>query len=217
MISAEIHKTIKNIPISGKELVALMAGLPLGRDYQSPRNKLVALEQKGDIIRLKKGLYILNSSDFGYPPSAPICSNHIYGPSYLSRQWALSYYGIIPERTSVYTATTIKHSRSFSNALGTFTYTQVPRTYFSIGLTNLTMDGASFVVATPEKALVDLILFDSHVPNHSMNALTQYLSEDIRMDMDELKHFNIEILQECLTGGHKVSTIQTLIKIIQKL
>jgi len=217
MLSPDIYKRLQNIPISAAELIAAIGQQQRGKLYHSPRSKLVDLEQSGDIIRLKKGLYILDGNQFGFPPSAPICSNHIYGPSYLSLQWALSYYGLIPERVSSYTASTIKRSRQFENKLGLFTYYQVDRDYFGIGITQQMIDKVPCLIATPEKALVDLLLWDNHVPALSMRALAEYLEQDIRFDMDELKHFDIDILQRCLIGNRKVSTITNLIKIIRKL
>lgn len=217
MIDISIYDSIRNIPISASELAALIGERQKGRTYCSPRNKLVSLEKKGKIIRLKRGLYVLNSTNFGFPLSAPICSNHIYGPSYLSSQWALSYYGAIPERTTVYTATTIKRSRNFENTLGMFTYNQVGQQYFNIGIRNVIIDDAQCLIASPEKALADLILFDNYVPSKSVRSLYQYLEEDIRLDMDELKHFNTAILQQCADTGRKKSTIKNLIKIIEKL
>jgi len=217
MLHPDIYKRLQNIPISAAELITAIGEQQRGKQYLSPRSKMVELEQSGDIIRLKKGLYVLDGTAFGFPPSAPICSNHIYGPSYLSLQWALSYYGLIPERVSSYTATTIKRSRQFDNKLGLFSYYQVKRDYFGIGITQLEIDRVPCLIASPEKALVDLLLWDNHVPALSMRALAEYLEEDLRLDIDELKHFDIDTLQHCLVANRKVSTITNLIKIIRKL
>lgn len=186
-------------------------------DYADSAKKLAGMERSGEIIRLKRGLYVVNGSDFGYPPSMPICSNHIYGPSYVSLQWALSYYGLIPERVYAMTAITIKRSRDFSNKLGRFTYMQVPEQYFAIGLRNERNDGANFLIASPEKALCDTILSDMYVPNLSVVALRRYLEDDIRFDMDELACFDTEIIRECAECGRKKSTLNNLIKIIEQL
>lgn len=217
MIDISIYKSIRNIPISSSELATLIGEKQIGKAYCSPRNKLVNLEKKGEIIRLKKGLYVLNSTDFGFPVSAPICSNHIYGPSYLSKQWALAYYGLIPEIVTVYTATTIKRSRHFENSLGLFTYHQVSVPYFNIGIRIINIDETQCLIASPEKALVDFILCDKYVPSESAISLYRYLEEDIRCDMEELKHFDTSILVQCANMGRKESTICNLIKIIEKL
>lgn len=211
----DIINAIRNIPIKTQDLAILMGEIERGCAYRSTSAKMNALEKAGEIIRLKRGLYVLQATKYGYPPSAPICSNHIYGPSYLSLQWALSHYGLIPERVNTLTAITLKHTRSFENQLGYFTYRQVAPSYYPIGITNDTMDGATFLIATPEKALCDLILSDTHIPSDSMRGLYRYLEEDIRFDMDELKEFNTEIISACAEQGLKQSTLLNLIKIIQ--
>jgi len=217
MIGASVYKSLRNVPISAIELAEVIGDNMVGKDYTFPMNKIANLEQCGEIIRLKKGLYVLDAKDYGFPVSAPICSNHIYGPSYLSQQWALSYYGLIPERVSIYSAITIKHARRFENKLGLFTYSYVSREYFRIGLRNVSIDGTTCLVASPEKALVDLILFDNYVPSRSMRGLYQYLEEDIRFDIDELKEFDTDILRQCAECGRKREAIGNIIKIIERL
>ena len=178
--------------------------------------KLSQMEKSGEVIRLKRGLYVIDGSILGYPPSAPICSNHIYGPSYLSRHWALSYYGLIPERVYELTAVCFKRTRTFENKLGRFSYRQVPEDYYPIGIKTEKYDGMTFMVASPEKALCDMILTDSYVPCLSMAALHTYLEEDIRLDMDELGSFDVDILSRCAQCGRKSRTIENLIKIIKR-
>lgn len=213
----DLVNAIKNIPIKTQELAILMGEIERGSKYRSTSAKMNALEKAGEIIRLKRGLYVLQATKYGYPPSPPICSNHIYGPSYLSLQWALSYYGLIPERVNTLTAITLKHTRSFENQLGYFTYRQVSPTYYPIGITSSSMDGATFQIATPEKALCDLILADTHIPAASMRGLHIYLEEDIRFDMDQLKEFDTNIISACAEQGMKQSTLLNLIKIINQL
>lgn len=210
-MNAGIIKSLQNTPISGASLVDMLG------NYADPAKKLSCLERSGEIIRLKRGLYVIDGSDFGFPPSMPICSNHIYGPSYVSLQWALSHYGLIPERVHAMTAVTVKRSREFSNKLGRFTYTQMSDDYFHIGIRSENSDGAAFLIATPEKALCDTIISDPYVPNLSVIALRRYLEEDLRLDMDELTEFRTEIISECAECGRKKSTLLNLIKIIEQL
>lgn len=210
-MNAKVIKSLQNTPISGASLVGMLG------NYADPAKKLSKLERSGEIIRLKRGLYVIDGSDFGFPPSMPICSNHIYGPSYVSLQWALSHYGLIPERVHAMTAVTVKRSREFSNRLGRFTYTQMPDEYFHIGIRSENSDGAAFLIASPEKALCDTIISDPYVPNLSVIALRRYLEEDLRLDMDELTEFRTEIISECAECGRKKSTLLNLIKVIEQL
>lgn len=199
-----------DIPVSGKMIES---------DYQQlgvPAKKIQSLEKEGDLIRLKRGLYVVNPEISGKPISMPLCANHIYGPSYVSLRWALRWYGLIPEQVYRMTSTTIKRSRSFETPIGYFDYYQVKPSYFSIGLRIVQEEGVSFIMATPEKALCDFILFDSYLPNSSVKRLMQYLEEDLRFDMDELADFDVKIIESCAVQGRKKSILNNLIKIIQR-
>lgn len=199
-----------DIPVSGKMIES---------DYQqlgAPAKKIQSLEREGDLIRLKRGLYVVNPEISGKPICMPLCANHIYGPSYVSLRWALRWYGLIPEQVYRMTSTTIKRSRSFETPIGYFDYYQVKPSYFSIGLRIVQEEGVSFMMATPEKALCDFILFDSYLPNRSVKRLMQYLEEDFRFDMDELTDFDVKIIESCTEQGGKKSILNNLIKIIQR-
>lgn len=212
-----IYQTLRNTPIRSQDLATILGQIELGRQYKSPSSKLTFLEQSGKIIRLKRGLYMLDGSAYGFPPSGPIASNHIYGPSYLSCHWALSHYGLLPERVHTWTAVTLKHARQFDNVLGHFTYRQVPRSYYPIGITTDIADGAVYRIATPEKALADMLVCDTYVPYESQKGLWRYLEEDIRFDMEALRQFDVNVLSACAEAGLKQSTFTNLMKIIQQL
>ena len=103
-----------DIPVSGKMIES---------NYQQlgvPGKKIQSLEKEGELIRLKRGLYVVNPEISGKQISMPLCANHIYGPSYVSLRWALRWYGLIPEQVYRMTSTTIKRSRSFETPIGCF-------------------------------------------------------------------------------------------------
>ena len=185
-------------------------------DLSSPAKKIQSLEKDGDLVRLKRGLYIVNEEITGQKIDNKLCANQLYGPSYVSLQWALRYYGLIPERVFTLTSVTTKRSRKFDSPLGTFSYYQVPKEYFSIGIKMETTDGYCSLIATPEKALCDTILSDNYVPNQSLIQLRSYLEEDIRFDTDMLKEFNVSIIEECAKTGKKTNILNNLIKIIKQ-
>ena len=182
----------------------------------SPSEKIRALEKDGQLIRLKRGLYVVSEEVSGRSVNACLCANHIYGPSYVSLQWALRWYGLIPERVYTMTSVTTKRTRMFENSLGRFTYEQVTPDYFAIGINNIEEDGVSFLMACREKALCDMILHDSYLPPQSMKGLWQYLEEDIRFDMDELATFDVNIIEACAQQGRKENILNNLIKILKR-
>ena len=78
---------MRNVPVS----VGVLQNLY--KDLKAPEEKIRALEKDGQLIRLKRGLYVVNSQLSGIETSYALCANHIYGPSYLSLHWALRHYG----------------------------------------------------------------------------------------------------------------------------
>ena len=199
-----------NVPVQAGTIAACF-------DYlASPSEKIRALEKDGQLIRLKRGLYVVSSEVSGKPINACLCANHIYGPSYVSQQWALRWYGLIPERVYTMTSVTTKRTRVFENTLGRFTYEQVKPEYFAIGINNIDEDGVTFLIASREKALCDMILHNSYLPSQSVKGLWQYLEEDIRFDMDELAAFDVDIIEACAKLGRKENILNNLIKILKR-
>ena len=60
--------------------------------YKHPQKKITKLEQKGSLIRLKKGLYVVSPTVSERLLSVELIANHLYGPSYVSMQTALRHY-----------------------------------------------------------------------------------------------------------------------------
>ncbi len=199
-----------NIPIQSGTLHSVF------ERWASPQEKVLRLERDGQLIRLKRGLYVVSSEVSGRDVDLRLCANHIYGPSYVSLQWALRCYGMIPERVMMMTSVTTKHSRTFENALGTFYYRQVPHSYFPIGIREVEHDGIVCLMASPEKALCDTIIAAAYIPSQSVSALREYLEDDLRLDMDALRTLDIGIIEQCANEGLKTLTLRNLIKIIEQ-
>src|SRR6202008_2894394 len=96
------------------------------KDYKSPRAKLTGLLQKGDLIRVKKGIYLFGPEYRKGPYSPEVLANKIYGPSYVSREYALAYYGLIPEYVVEVTSISTKRARNFDTPMGRFSYARLP-------------------------------------------------------------------------------------------
>src|SRR3990170_1551453 len=92
------------------------------KGYSSPRAKLSRLLKSGALIRVKKGLYVFSQNYRRGSISMEMLANMIYGPSYVSLEWALRYYGMIPERVEEITSVTIKRQAHFDTPIGRFTY-----------------------------------------------------------------------------------------------
>lgn len=177
--------------------------------------KAKRLERNGEIIRLKKGLYVLCPRVSSKELSPFLIANHIYGPSYVSMQTALRYYGLIPESVFVVQSMTTGVARDYKNALGAFSYVHVSADYYNVGIAMGEEAGVSFMIASPEKALCDLMVYTPHLNLRFLTQLRQYLEDDIRFDMDELPNLNIEIFEECASVSRKKTMLNQLIKLIK--
>lgn len=179
-------------------------------------NKVSSLEKRGDLIRLKQGLYVNHPDVSQKPLSLFLIGNNLYGPSYISLQSALRYYGLIPEQVFTICSMTTKPSHIFRNSLATFEYVHTNSQVFPIGVREETFaDGTSVLMASPEKALCDLIADISHLNLRYRKEILVWLEEDIRFDMDELFHFDTGILREYAKVGKKKTMINQLINIIE--
>jgi hypothetical protein len=184
-------------------------------DYKSPKDKISTLEQSDFLIRLKRGLFVVSPKLFNQPLSRELIANHLYGPSYVSLQTALSFYKLIPERVHVVSSMTIKRSRSFSTPLGNFEYIGVSNEYFTIGIRQEIVNNEyAFLIASPEKALCDLIVQTAGLRLQSAKKMRIYLEEDMRIDVSVIEHYNIEIIKECISVSKKKRELTLLYKLL---
>lgn len=107
-------------------------------------------------LRLKNGLYALKAD---LPPEEEI-ANRLYHPSYLSFEYALAAYNILPEMTYSITSATSKPTRTFTIGERTFSYFSIKLEAYA-GYVPSQRNGRTVLVAEPEKALVDFLYFVS--------------------------------------------------------
>jgi hypothetical protein len=171
------------------------------KDYKSPRAKLTTLLQKGDLIRVKKGLYLFGSDYRKGPYSQEIMANKIYGPSYVSREYALAYYGLIPEYVAEVTSVSTKRSRSFDTQIGRFSYAHLPPKLYQLNFNLIAVrNNETALVATAEKALADLLYLRDDHPE-TMNELVELLFDDLRLDDALVSRMRIGMFTEIMKAG----------------
>ncbi len=135
------------------DLATLKTLFPSEQDTLSVQ--LYRWKRAGRVVELRRGLYALADPYRSEPLHGPAAAGAICRPSYLSLQWALSWYGVVPEKGGVFTSVTTRERRSFRNTLGVYTYRTVkPEMFF--GYVTERIMSADVRIATPEKALVDL-------------------------------------------------------------
>ncbi len=171
------------------------------KDYKSPRTKLTMLLKNEDLIRAKKGIYLFGQDYRKTEYSPEIIANKIYGPSYVSREYALSYYGLIPEYVTEITSVTTKRSRNFNTPIGRFSYSHLPIEYYSAGFTIVQIrNNATCLFATAEKALSDLFYLRESNPQ-TVSELKDILFEDLRLDEEVLSRMKIGMIKNILKAG----------------
>lgn len=109
---------------------------------------------EGFLLRLKQGIYTLKTD----PPSEEEIANALYKPSYISFEYALAYYNILPEMPYTITSATTKPTRLFTTSTSAFFYRTLKKEAFT-GYALIKQESKSFLIAEKEKALVDYLYF----------------------------------------------------------
>src|SRR5450756_609768 len=136
-----------------KTVSMLMAEL---KEYVNPTAKIRRLVDGGELVPVVRGLYETDGNIPGYY-LAPI----IYGPSYLSFEFALAYYSLIPEAVVNFTSATFekKKAKQYATPYGTFTYRDVPSEAYPVGIVLHSENGYGCLLYTSDAA-DDLLCVD---------------------------------------------------------
>ncbi len=179
-------------------------------DYANPLDKIKRDADKGILIRLTNGIY---ETDKGTDPC--LLASSILSPSYLSFDWALSYYGLIPEKVVSITSAALgnRKNKTFENYFGRYEYMDIPAKAFPEGLTYLENGEYSVKIATKEKAICDSLCKWRVVKN--LSELKDLLFVDKRIDEDEFNSCDFEMMER-LANLYGKTNLKLLIKLIKK-
>ena len=179
------------------------------KDYTDVKGKIRREVQSGRLTQIARGLYETDArADGKYLASA------IYGPSYLSFDYVLSMYSLIPEAIfRTYTSATFRKGKvkQCENAFGVFTYRDVPAAVYHFGVEIREENGYSYQIATPEKALCDKLYTIS--PVGSVKAMRALLFDDLRVDESDFWQLNLEDIKQ-LAPLYKSTNHKYLTKLI---
>lgn len=166
-------------------------------EYGNPKMKLSRMVAEGIYTPVIRGLYETDPNIAGY-----LLAGSIYGPSYLSFEFALSYYGLIPEAVHTYTSATFnkKKKRAYDTPFGYFSYRDVPADVYPLGVVLKTEGEYIFQIATKEKALCDKLYTMSPVSNQK--EMRSILTDDLRIDMEEIFKLDWEELKTISQAYH---------------
>lgn len=192
--------------------------LDILKDYKRPNDKISELIKNGELIPLKKGLYIPGEKTNLTAPEPFLIANYLWGPSYVSLDTALAYWGIIPERVYEISSITLKISKKIKNSVGRFSYRFMPSPYYSFGIESVELiTGQVALVASPEKALCDKIVSTARLTLRSVSQTQDFLIDDLRMDQLKLKKFNIKQISSWIADAPKGDSLRMLIKTLDRL
>lgn len=154
-------------------------------NYSNKDNKISRMTSDGTIHRVTKNLY---ETDMDTPSF--LLANCICSPSYISFDYALSFYNLIPEAVYTVTSATFgeRKKKLYKTDFGSFSYRDVPQNVFPYGVDMITAGDYSYCIATPEKALCDKLYTIS--PTKNMRELEFLLFDDLRIDEDEFVNLN---------------------------
>lgn len=184
--------------------------------YRKPRDTITRLLAGGTIVRIKKGLYCFGEALRKEPVSREYVANLIYGPSYVSLDYALAYHGLIPERVETVTSVTTGRSREFDTPFGTFSYRMLGRPRYSVGAQLETAGHWRFLIASPEKALVDKVWTDKRFSGRPVSDFEAYLSDDLRIDPEDLAGLDRSRLQS-IARSYDSAKIHNLVGYLERL
>lgn len=201
-----ILKSIETAYIDTPTLLNLLAR------YKKPREAILRMIKNEELIRLKNGIYLISENiyhkDNTIIPFEQV-ANFLYGPSYVSMEWALSFYGMIPEKVHTVTSMTLGKNKAYHTPIGDFSYLTLPPKYYSVGVTQKKSPDflGGFLIASPEKALADMVF--KTCKKLDKQELKEELIDSRRIDPYALQSLNKKLL-EIITQSYHVKSVYNL-------
>ncbi|HCB92652.1 MAG TPA: hypothetical protein DEP57_02395 [Selenomonas sp.] len=179
-------------------------------EYGTPKTRIQRMVKNGTLVKIRRGLYETDPNVPAYLLAGVVCS-----PSYISFSYALSHYGLIPERVETCTSAAFGKSRSklFKTPVGNFSYRDIPKGAYPYGVYWKQEGKYSYLIASPEKAICDMLYIKPPVGN--LGALKEMLFEDLRIDENSFYSLEKEKLLK-LTERFHTQNIRMLARLIGK-
>lgn len=176
------------------------------------RRQISEWKEKGWLVELKRGIYVINDPYFIEKISNLYIANKIYFPSYISLEYALFEYELIPEKVNLVTSVSTRKTTHFKNHFGTFLYKTIKKELF-FGFKEITRNNSKILFATREKALLDFLYLNLNQfkRDKHMNILKEYRFQNLgSLRMKELnsylkrfKNKKLEEIVKCLKDHKK--------------
>jgi len=156
----------------------------------------------GRIYRLRRGLYSIAPPYQKKKPHPFLIANHLKRASYVSLQSALAFYSLIPETVNTTTSVTTGRPERLETPLGLYEFRHI-KTDLLFGYQMIDLKSQNALVATPEKALLDLIYLQPGGESPDFIRELRLQNVDL-LDLDLLKKqsevFNTPKMQRAIEG-----------------
>ena len=208
----KIAKGFGDAPFSRHLLLEML------KDYKRPNDKISEWIKSGELIAIRRGLYITGPETDLSIPEPFLIANHLRGPSYVTSEAALSFWGFIPERVYEISSVTLKTAKKFNTPVGRFNYQHLPSPYYSFGIESIQLTSKqTALIASREKAICDKIILTSGLTLRSTRQTKDFLVEDLRMDESKLQSLDTKIIRSWLKDAPKKNSLEMLIKTLNDL
>jgi len=177
---------LKLLPYFNKETISQI-GKQYGLKSTTVDSYISRSLARKDIIPLKNGFYI--SADFYHKNKSDISysfylANVLRPPSYVSSWAALQYYNLVTEMIQAVTSVTLKITKTYATKAGSFEYHSIKKELFSDF--SLVKGKFDFFLASPSKALFDLLYFKTRQFRGVKQEAVEALIHELRIDIDEM-------------------------------
>ena len=134
-----------------------------------------------------------------------VVANRLVMPSYVSYETALHWHELMPEGCGrvIRSACSTGRTRRLPFGDEEYAYTCMPKEYFAVGQLALPSEEPLYYIATPEKALCDLVLDTALLYLRSRAAVNNYLLNTLRVPEEKWGRFSPELLARCAAAAHK--------------
>ena len=205
-------KTYTHAPISHNVIMEALT------TYSRPNDKISEMIKSGELVSLRRGLYV-PGPELDLPiPESFVIANHLRGPSYVSLESALSYWDLIPERVYETSSVTTKTTKTYQTSLGRYSFQHLSTPYYSFGIRSVRLtEQQTALIASPEKAVCDKIVLTAGVILRSISQTMDFLIEDLRIDEEQLQTLDVSTIETWVEDAPKRSSLQMLVNTLQGL
>ena len=177
---------LKGIPHFEKATVRQLAG-QYGLTPKTVDTYISRFLKRREIVLLKRGVYV--TTDFLNQHHDDVSytfylANILRNPSYVSSWTALQYYNLATEAVNTITSVTTKVTRTYSTKAGSFKYQSINKDLFADFA--LKRGGFDFFIASPSKALFDMLYFKTHQFRGVEKKEIDRIVEAARVDWDDM-------------------------------